>query len=147
MKYSYPNPNDLALVKSNLLEVDEWSEDKPRLLRSYQGKDTVNVNINTKLDAIVLLDYLSTDKSSWDFEPKLNINMFGTEIKFQRRGNYGHLNALEDGDSIIVDKYVREMIDTHFKLKAEVVALKKQLAGHSTTTDTAYVKYMNDNDL
>ncbi len=137
MRYAYSNSNQLNLVKNNVLMIDEWTYDAtPGLLRKYQGKEEVNVIIDNELDALVLLDYLSTDRRSWDFEPKLIVNMFGTEIKFQRRGNYGHIEHLENDDVVIVDDYLRQIIKNHNngtnkeidELKKEIDRLKTQLS-------------------
>jgi hypothetical protein len=86
----------------------------PTLRRQNQDYDGfVTVRLKTLLHAMILLDYLSYEKSSWDYEPKLRI-YFGGEsyIDFNRRGNYGHRHCLDKGDYLIIDSQVKAALDS-----------------------------------
>lgn len=116
MKYKYKiTETELENAFGNLLVIDDFKEtssDFVSLTRKAKSHDVVyDVNITSVATAKILLDYLSYDKSSWDFEPKLNITFFGTIIQFQRRGNCGHINALENGDMLIVEDEVRKALE------------------------------------
>lgn len=116
MRYKYKiTEEELTQAFGNLLEIEEprHEEDFDSVFKSLtrKGQDTkevYDVTITTPNQAKILLDYLSYDKSSWDYEPKLKVSMFGTIINFQRRGNISHLNQLENGDMLIVDNWIRE---------------------------------------
>lgn len=116
MKYKYKiTETELKNAFGNLLVIDDFEEnssDFMSLTRKAQSHNVVyDVNITSVNTAKILLDYLSYDKSSWDFEPKLNINFFGRTIQFQRRGNYGHIDCLENGDMLIVEDDVRKALE------------------------------------
>ena len=106
MRYKYKiTEEELTQAFGNLLEIEEprHEEDFDSVFKSLtrKGQDTkevYDVTITTPNQAKILLDYLSYDKSSWDYEPKLKVSMFGTIINFQRRGNISHLNQLENGE-------------------------------------------------
>lgn len=116
MRYKYKISHDeLKQAFGDLLNWDEHHEDEDSQFKTIgrEGQDhnkVYQVNITTPQQAQILLDYLSYDKSSWDYEPKLCVSMFGTIINFQRRGNMGHIGGLENGDMYIVDDWLREQI-------------------------------------
>lgn len=99
---------DLLEIRMDFDDEDEESEFKVLIRKGQNFNKVYQVNITTPNHAKILLDYLSYDKSTWDYEPKLCVSMFGTIINFQRRGNMGHLHQLELGDMFIVDSWVKE---------------------------------------
>jgi hypothetical protein len=117
MRYRHKiSQEELEKAFGDLLEIatgydDEKYEESEFKSLTRKGQDfnkIYQVTITTPNQAIILLDYLSYDKSTWDYEPKLCVSMFGTIINFQRRGNMGHLDQLELGDMFIVDSWIKE---------------------------------------
>ena len=135
MRYKYKiTEEELTQAFGNLLEIEEprHEEDFDSIFKSLtrkgqNAKEVYDVTITTPNQAKILLDYLSYDNSSWDYEPKLKVNMFGTIINFQRRGNMGQLNRLEDGDMLIVDSWIREAEEKLINWEKEIYKLRKEI--------------------
>jgi hypothetical protein len=90
---------------------DEPDETYWDLKRGTQNpEDNVIVNITHLWQLVHLLDYISCDKKTWDYEPMITVNIQGASIQLNRRGNYGHIYSLEKGDSLIIDDYVIKAI-------------------------------------
>lgn len=90
---------------------DEPDETYWDLKRGTQNpEDNVIVNITHLWQLVHLLDYISCDKKTWDYEPMITVNIQGASIQLNRRGNYGHIHSLEKGDSLIIDDYVIKAI-------------------------------------
>ncbi len=122
MKYLYKiSEEELKAVFGDLLEINEnyfeygendepfQPEDRQLSRDSQNGNKIHHVYIKTMQHVSILLDYLSYDKSNWDYEPKLCIHLpNGNEINTNRRGNYGH--KLDKGDYLIVCNNVLEAL-------------------------------------
>ena len=122
MKFKYKiSKEELQKVFNGLLELDEseyaYEEEQSEFFSLERGRqdrdEVVEVNISTLQHAMILLDYLSYDNSSWDFEPRLKINFPNKSfITYNRRGNYGHATALEKGDYLIICNEVKAALQS-----------------------------------
>ena len=122
MKYMYAiSDTDLRDKFSGLLTApDQYREDdQPTVLtRDRQNyDDIVKVTICNNQDMLILLDYLSYDKSSWDYEPKIDVTIGNNTIRMNRRGNYGHKNQLDKGDYLIIDEDIAKALNSGDFLK------------------------------
>lgn len=134
MRYNYRiTEEETKQVFSNLFHWEEkvdWDDenkktiytDVARLTRNTQDKqDVVIIQLKTVMHAMILFDYLSYDRSEWDYEPKLEIYFpNGSCINYNRRGNYGHAGALEVGDYLIICNEVKKALDNG-ALKASLI--------------------------
>jgi hypothetical protein len=75
------------------------------------------VNIYNMNDALLLLDYISTYKRTWDKEPPLCIKYQDYMIFMHARGNFEQIDELENGDCIIIDEQLRKIIKDSFLYK------------------------------
>lgn len=113
MKYKYKiSQEEIETNFNNLLEIDfeDTNAENKTLYRNKVGSGVYNVYIKTFTHVLLLLDYLSYDESQWDYHPKLCIHVNNNTINFQRRGNTGHINSLENGDMLIINDFIRDEI-------------------------------------
>jgi hypothetical protein len=129
MKYIYNYTEEELKRFGGILKLENnYDEGAPdMIMRGEQDSDkTYDVFIQTQADMLLLLDYLSYDKSKWDYEPRIRIHLGGNVIEFQRRGNYGHIHALQNGDMVIVDNYVRQCLTRRFTPKETITQLAEK---------------------